>query len=118
MKSVKGEHALVEAIISSEKVFKVPKEKVGKFVVGKSDETDHFESKKGEAYFESALNKFWSKINEKSSNNDGKKVEENEPTQSQKIGGQKRSSTEAGLSDDDEENDDEESATEATISIL
>ena len=45
-----------DAIISSEKVFKVPKEKVGKFVVGKSDETDHFESKKSDTYFESALN--------------------------------------------------------------
>jgi hypothetical protein len=115
LKSVKGEHALVEAIISSEKIFKVPKEKVGKFVVGKSDETDHFESKKNESYFESTLNKFWSKINLKNSNDVTVKVDNIEPDKSQKIGGQKRKSTDANLSDENE--DDKESDPQTSISI-
>jgi hypothetical protein len=114
---VKGEHALVEAIISSQKVFKIPKEKVGKFVVGKSDETDHFESKKSETHFESALNKFWSKISLKNSNDETIKIEQNEPVKSQKIAGQKRKSTEANLSDDDHEEDEEESDPKTSISI-
>jgi hypothetical protein len=112
---VKGEHALVEAIISSENIFKVPKEKVGKFVVGKSDETDQFESKKNESYFENALNKFLTKINLKNSNDETIKVDKIEPSKSQTIGGKKRKSTEANLSDDDE--DDEPSDPQTSISI-
>jgi len=112
----------VEAIISSKKVFKVPKEKVGKFVVGKSDETAHFESKKSENNIESALNKFWAKINLKNSNEETIKVEQTELLKSQKnsgqkIGGHKRKSAEAKLSDDDDE-DDEESASKTSIGIL
>ena len=107
----------MEAIISSKKVFKVPKEKVGKFVVGKSDETAHFESKKSENNIESALNKFWAKISLKNSNDETIKIEQNEPVKSQKIAGQKRKSTEANLSDDDDE-DDEESASNTSIGIL
>ncbi len=75
----------MEAIISSKKVFKVPKEKVGNFVVGKSDETAHFESKKCENNIESALNKFWAKISLKNSNEETIKVEQTELLKSQKT---------------------------------
>ena len=113
----------MEAIISSQKVFKVPKEKVGKFVVGKSDEKAHFESKKSENNIESAFNKFWAKISLKNSNDETIKVEQTEQLKSQKnsvqkIGGHKRKSTEANLSDDGQEEDDEESGSKTSIGIF
>ena len=40
IKSVGDEHILIDAIITSNKVFKVPKKKAGKFIIGKSNMTD------------------------------------------------------------------------------
>jgi chromatin segregation and condensation protein Rec8/ScpA/Scc1 (kleisin family) len=37
IKSIGDEHQLVSAVISSDKVFKIPKKKAGKFVIGSSD---------------------------------------------------------------------------------
>jgi len=45
IKSIGDEHILVEAIITSDKVFKVPKKKVGKFIVGTTNMTENFEAR-------------------------------------------------------------------------
>jgi hypothetical protein len=45
IKSIGDEHILVEAIITSDKVFKVPKKKAGKFIVGTTNMTDNFEAR-------------------------------------------------------------------------
>jgi hypothetical protein len=42
---VGDEHILIDAIITSNKVFKVPKKKAGKFIIGKSNMTDNFEAR-------------------------------------------------------------------------
>jgi hypothetical protein len=117
MKEVNGEFVLVDAVISSERVFQVPKEKVGKFVVGKTDETKHFESKKTEELFEGAFNKILSRFNIKNPLND-LAVEQKESLESQAIGSKKRKSTEANISENEEEDDDEEIDDEDLISIL
>jgi hypothetical protein len=49
LKSVGDEHQLVSAIISSDKVFKIPKKKAGKFVIGSSDMTNNFQAQKKSA---------------------------------------------------------------------
>ena len=45
IKSIGDEHILVEAIITSDKVFKVPKKKAGKFIVGTTNMTENFEAR-------------------------------------------------------------------------
>ncbi len=54
-----GQHILVDAKITTKRIFQVPKIKSGKFVVGRTDETLNFEKKNllTESYFETALNK-------------------------------------------------------------
>jgi len=54
-----GQHVLVDAKITSKRIFQVPKSKSGKFVVGNTDETSNFEKKPlfTESFFEAALNK-------------------------------------------------------------
>ena len=54
-----GQHILVDAKITTKRIFQVPKNKSGKFVVGRTDETLNFEKKNllTESYFETALNK-------------------------------------------------------------
>ena len=43
MKHEDDKHVLVNAIVSSEKVFLIPRQKVGKFMISKSDETKNFQ---------------------------------------------------------------------------
>ena len=43
MKHENDKHVLVNAVVSSEKVFLIPRQKVGKFMVSKSDETKNFQ---------------------------------------------------------------------------
>ena len=45
IKSIGDEQLLVTAVISSDKVFKIPKKKAGKFVIGSSDMTNSFQTK-------------------------------------------------------------------------
>jgi hypothetical protein len=45
IKSIGDEHILVEAIITSDKVFKDPKKKVGKFIVVTTNMTENFEAR-------------------------------------------------------------------------
>ena len=54
-----GQHILVDAKITTKRIFQVPKIKNGKFAVGKNDETLNFEKINllTESYFETALNK-------------------------------------------------------------
>ena len=48
-----GQHILVDAKITTKRIFQVPKNKSGKFVVGRTDETLNFEKKNllTESYF-------------------------------------------------------------------
>ena len=43
--SIGNEHVLVDTLITSDRVFKVPTKKVGKFVIGKTDMTENFQAR-------------------------------------------------------------------------
>ena len=43
MHSIGNDYLIVDAVISSDKIFKIPKQKVGKFVVGRTDMTNNFQ---------------------------------------------------------------------------
>lgn len=102
---------MVDAVITSDKVFKIPKQKVGKFVVGNSDMTNNFNQKNSTQ--PSTVEEFAAKIAKliaNSNNNFGLNAESslNPTTNSAQTALKRKATDDKPASSPDEKSDEED----------